>query len=116
MLTASRLDALSLGTKISAVIGGYIAAALLASAAVAVRMIFTSGPDAQAASGMYAFGDAVVFVGIFGLCALFPTAAALLFLRSCESFWKVIAMLGVALASTGIAATIVYASGRHANA
>lgn len=114
VLAMSRLNALSLPTKIGSVIGGYIVALLIASAAVAVRMVFTDGPDAQASSGMYAFGDAVVFVGIFGVCALLPTGAALLFLRSCDSFWKLVSVLGVAVALTGIAATIVYAVGRHA--
>ena len=110
----SRLNALSLPAKIGGVIGGYVVALLIATAAVAVRLGFTSGPEAQASSGMYAFGDAVVFVGIFGVCALFPTGATLLFLRSCDSFWKVIAILGVATAWTGIVATLVYAAGRHA--
>jgi hypothetical protein len=113
MLTTSRLNALSTPTKIGSVIGGYVAALLIASAAVAVRLAFTNGPEAQASSGMHAFGDAVVFVGIFGMCALVPTGAALLFLRSCASFWKVVSALGVATASTGIAATIVYAVGRY---
>jgi hypothetical protein len=114
MLTLSRLNALSLPAKIGSVVGGYVVALLIAAAAVAVRMAFTDGPEAQASSGMYAFGDAVVFVGIFGVCALAPTGAALLFLRTCDSIWKVVSVLGVATASTGIAATIVYAIGRHA--
>jgi hypothetical protein len=115
MITLSRLNALSLPAKIGGVMGGYAVALLIASAAVAVRLAFTQGPEAQASSGMYAFGDVIVFVGIFGVCALLPTGTALLFLRSCDSFWKVISILGVATASTGIAATLVYAVGRHAN-
>ena len=114
MLTLSRLTHLSVPAKIGSVIGGYLVALLIASAAVAVRMAFTNGPDAQASSGMYAFGDAVVFLGIFGLCALIPTGAALLFLRSCLSFWKVVSVLGVAMAATGITAAIVFAVGRTA--
>jgi hypothetical protein len=39
-------------TKVAVVAGGYIAAFLVASAAVAIRMATTSGPDAQASSGM----------------------------------------------------------------
>lgn len=56
---------------------GYIAAFLIASAAVGVRLANTSGPDAQASSGMYAFGDALLFVAVFGVAALVPTGAAL---------------------------------------
>jgi hypothetical protein len=114
MIAASRFDHWRPAVKAGVVMGGYVAALLVASAAVAVRLVFTQGPQAQASSGMYAFGDAVVFVGIFGMCALMPTGAALLFLRTCDSFWKVVSVLGVATASTGIAATIVYAIGRHA--
>jgi hypothetical protein len=116
MLATSRLTALSLPAKICIIIIGYVVALLVASAAVGVRMAFTSGPDAQASSGMYAFGDAVVFVGIFGLCALVPTSAGLLFLRSCDLFWRVLSVSAVGLALTGIAATILFTVGRHATA
>ena len=67
--------------KVGVVAIGYSAAILLASAAVAIRVANTSGPDAQASSGMYAFGDALLFVTVFGISALVPTAAALGFLR-----------------------------------
>ena len=42
------------------VLAGYFVAFALASITVAVR-IATSGPDAQASSGMYAFGDSLLF-------------------------------------------------------
>ena len=38
--------------KLGVVAVGYIAAFLIASAAVAIRVSTTSGPDAQASSGM----------------------------------------------------------------
>jgi len=38
--------------KVAVAAGGYVAAFLTASAVVAVRIANTSGPDAQAASGM----------------------------------------------------------------
>jgi len=114
MLTSSRINAISLPSKISVVICGYIMALLAASAAVWVRMAFTDGPDAQASSGMYAFGDAVVFIGTFGLCALVPSGAALFLLRSCNRFWGILSLLGLVMGTTGIAAVIVFAIGRHA--
>jgi hypothetical protein len=68
--------------KVALVAGGYVAAALIAATAVAIGGADTSGPDAQASSGMSAFGDALLFVAVFGICALVPTAAALFFLTA----------------------------------
>jgi hypothetical protein len=93
---------------------GYIAALLVASAAVAIRVANTSGPDAQASSGMYAFGDAVLFVAVFGVGALVPTGAALFFLRPYRPFWTVLSAFGLGIAVTGFAAVAAFAIGRHA--
>lgn len=100
--------------KIGVVAGGYIAAFLVASAAVAVRLANTSGPDAQASSGMYAFGDAVLFVAVFGVSALVPTAAVLFFLRPYHRFWTVLSTFGLGIAVTGLAAVALFATGRSA--
>ena len=59
------------------VIGGYVAACLLASGVVYVYQLFTDNAVAQASSGMYAFGDLLLFLGMFGVLALFPTGLAL---------------------------------------
>jgi hypothetical protein len=100
--------------KFALVAGGYVLAFLVASAAVGVRIAATSGPVAQASSGMYAFGDSILFVAVFGVLALVPTGAALFFLRSYPRFWKAIAKLGLAVAVTGVAAAILFSVGRHA--
>ena len=92
----------------------YLAAFLLASAAVAVRIAATSGPDAQASSGMYAFGDLLVFVGVFGFAALVPTAAGLYFLRSHRRVWTIVSGRALAVAVTGVAAVGIYVVGRTA--
>lgn len=102
--------------KIALIAAGYVAAFLIASAAVAIRVAHTSGPDAQASSGMYAFGDTVVFVAVFGVTALVPTGAALLLLRPYRRFWAALSVVGVGIAVTGIAAAILFAVGRHATA
>jgi hypothetical protein len=102
--------------KVAVVAGGYIAAFLIASAAMAIRIASTSGPDAQASSGMYAAGDAFLFVAVFGVCALVPTGAALFFLRPYRRFWTVLSALGLAVAVTGVAAIVLFAVGRHATA
>ena len=100
--------------KVAVVAGGYIAALLVASATVAIRVATTSGPDAQASSGMYALGDALLFVAIFGVSALVPTGAALFFLRPHRYFWTALSALGLAVAVTGVTAAILFAVGRHA--
>lgn len=98
------------------VAGGYAVAFLAASAAVALRVANTSGPVAQASSGMYAFGDSVLFVAVFGMLALVPTAAALFFLRPYDRFWQVLSVLALIVVLTGVAAAILFAVGRHAAA
>ena len=66
--------------KLGLVIGGYVMACLVASGAVYVNGLFTQNAVAHASSGMYAFGDLILFVGVFGTLALFPTGLALYFL------------------------------------
>jgi hypothetical protein len=100
--------------QVAAVVAGYVAAALIASAVVAIHVAATSGPESQASGGMYAFGDAILFLGVFGVCALVPTGAVLFFLRRYRRFWTVLSTLGVAIALTGITAAALYAFGRHA--
>src|SRR5258708_928294 len=99
--------------KVAAVLAGYVAAFLIASAAVAIHVAATSGREAQASGGMYAFGDAILFLGVFGVCALVPTGAVLFFLRRYRRFWTVLSALGVVVALTGITAAALYAFGRH---
>ena len=100
--------------KVGAVAGGYIAAFLVASAAVGIRLANTSGPDAQASSGMYAAGDALLFAAVFGVAALVPTGAALFFLRPYRHFWTVLSAFGLGVAVTGPTAVALLAIGRHA--
>ncbi len=66
--------------KTGLVIGGYVGACLVASGAVYVNGLFTPDAVKQASSGMSAFGDMILLVGMFGFCALFPTGLALYFL------------------------------------
>lgn len=67
-------------TKISLVIAGYVFACLAASGAVSVYQRFTQSDAAQASAGMFAFGDLLLFLVLFGMFALFPTGAGLYFL------------------------------------
>jgi hypothetical protein len=100
--------------RVTTVAGGYLLALLVAAAAVAIRAASTSGPDAQASSGMYAFGDAVLFVTIFGALALMPTGGALYLLRPYRRFWVLLSRSSLAVAITGPTAAILFGVGRHA--
>lgn len=66
--------------KVGLVIGGYVAVCLIASGVVYVWELISQGPIAQASSGMYAFGDLLLFIGVFGVLALIPTGLAVYFL------------------------------------
>lgn len=65
--------------KFGLVLGGYVVACLVAVGAVYVNQFFTQDAS-QASAGMAAFGDLILFVGLFGFLALFPTGLALYFL------------------------------------
>jgi len=102
-------------TKLAIVAAGYLVAFVVASVVVAIRLSATSGPAAQASSGMYAFGDAVLFVGVFGVVGLAPTGAGLFFLRPHRRFWYVLSAIGLALALTGVCAMVLFSVGRNAD-
>ena len=65
--------------KAAAVLAGYVAALLVAGAALEVRLLNTQGPEADASSGMYAFGDLLLLLSVFGVAAVVPTGLALYF-------------------------------------
>jgi hypothetical protein len=100
--------------KIGVIAAGYAAAVLIAIAAVSVRVADTSGPAARASSGMYAAGDTMLFLGVFGVLALAPTGAALFFLRPYRPFWVGLSRVALGVAVTGLAAVILFAVGRRA--
>ena len=91
---------------------GYIAAFAIALAVVAVHMAVTSGQDAQASGGMYAFGDCLLVFAVFGLAAVPATCVSLFFLRQCPPFWLVLSVVAPDIAVTGLAALIGYAVAR----
>ncbi len=99
--------------KLGVVLAGYVAAVVAASAAVAVRIAHTSGPDAQASAGMYAFGDGLLFIAVFSAVGLFPTGLSLYFLRPYRWFWGVLSITAVTIAVTAIPAASVLALTTH---
>jgi hypothetical protein len=56
---------------------------------------------------MYAAGDAMLFVAVFGIVALFPTGLALYFLRPFKKFWTVLSITSLAVAATGLVAAFL---------
>jgi len=95
--------------KAGIVVGGYAAAFLLASAAVAIRLWMTANnKDAVASSGMYAFGDSIIFIFVFGVAALVPTGLVLFFLRPVRLFWTVASIGALVFAATGIGASLLF--------
>ena len=103
--------------KTGIVIAGYILAFICASAAVYIRILTTQGAVAQASSGMYAFGDTILFLAVFGVLALIPTVLAFYFLRSNEKFWNGFAVICLAFSIAGlfvpIANTLINANGSY---
>ena len=67
-------------TKFGLVIGGYAIACLGATGVLYAYQLFTQNAAAQASSRMYAFGDLLLFIAVFGVLALFPTGLAIYFL------------------------------------
>ena len=102
--------------KVALVVAGYLGAVIVASAAVAIHMAATSGPDWQGSSGMLAFGESLLFLAVFGLAAVPPTAAALFFLRPYRSFWLVLSVVALGIAATGLVALIGSVAARTAAA
>jgi hypothetical protein len=106
--------AMSRSIKIGVVVAGYVAAILIAMVTVWVRNLFIDPAVAMASSGMYAFGDALLFVAVFGLLGLVPKGAALYFLRPYRLFWAVSSTIAVATGVTGLAAAVIFMVGRTA--
>jgi hypothetical protein len=99
--------------KAAGVVGGYVAAWLAASGAVAFRVARLDVSAAQASSGMHAFGDSLLFLVVFSVVALVPTGVALSLLRDHSRVWGVLSMLGLAIAVTGVTAAVLFAVGRN---
>jgi len=97
-------------------LGGYVLSFLVASGVVAAHIALTSGPYAQASGGMYAFGDLVLFVGVFGIGAIPTTGIGLYFLRPYLAFWRGLSLAAGAIAATNVVAVAVYFASRRPDA
>ena len=88
--------------KVGIVIAAYILACIAAYAATYIQELATRGTDAQASQGMFAFGQSILFMLVFGGLALIPTVLAFYFLRSSEKFWNGFALLCLTFSIVGI--------------
>lgn len=109
-----RLRAFSPAAKAGIVAGGYVAAFLIATGVVWIYVSQTMGPDRDASSGMYAFGDAMLFLVMFSAAAVIPTGAGLYFLRPYRPFWIALSGAALIIAATGVAAIVTYFATRSA--
>jgi hypothetical protein len=95
---------MKLAAKVAVVVGGYVAAFGIAAAVVSLNVALSHRTANQASSGMVAFGDTLLFLGVFGLVSIVPTGAGLFFLRPYRPFWRLLSAAAVLIAVTGLAA------------
>ena len=107
------MQALRPPAKIGIVVLGFAVALAIAWLAVDIRQRATQGPDAQAASGMYAGGDMILGIAVFGMIALVPIALALLWLRPVAWFWSALVGGAMLFALTGLVALAANLWGKH---
>ena len=97
--------------KLGLVLAGYITAFFLTCAFFYVRSFFIPADASQASAGMQAFGDLMLFLGMFGTLSLVPTGLGLFFLRKSRTFWTLFSILALAFAVTGPVAALTVRSG-----
>lgn len=102
-----RMQTLPAVAKAGIVAAGYFAAILLGVGVTSTYIDHTGGPDRDLYSGMYAFGDSLVFLAVFGTASTVPTALALVFLRQSRRFWAALSVAALIIASTSLAAVAV---------
>ena len=93
--------------KAGLIAAGYVAA--LAIAWLVVQLydaVRGNGPDAQ--GGMFAFGESLLFLGVFAVAAVPATGAAFFLLRTRPAFWAVFTAAALIVALTSLAATLTY--------
>lgn len=101
----------STARRFVSVLGGYAAAVGLSWLAVRAYIALTPGVDRQAAAGMTAFGDSMVFLFVLAVVSVPVTGLALYSLRPYRRFWQ--AALGFALpvSATALMALVGMTSG-----
>ena len=93
------------GAKVGLVAVGYLLALVVAWGTVVAHVAATSGPVAQASSGMYAAGDAILFLAVFAVASIPASGTALFFLRPYPAFWRTLSLAAILVASTAVVAS-----------
>ena len=100
--------------KVAIVFLGFMLALAIACIALKVYVARTAGPDREQYAAMFAFGDSLLFLGIFGTAALPALSATLYFLRPHPTFWMLLSTATLAVSVTTIAASIAISYQRSA--
>lgn len=87
---------------------GFAIAFLIATGAVWLHNFLFPLPSDEAFGGMAAFGDFVLFSGVFCLVSIIPSIALFRLVRGWQSFWPVWTAFALFLAFTGAAAGLMY--------
>jgi hypothetical protein len=66
----------------------------------------TRVPDRETYGAMFACGDILLFLAVFGVASVPATAVSLLFLKTRTAFWRVLAVASLAVAATAIAGLV----------
>lgn len=101
--------------KVGLVVLGYLLALVVAWGTVVAHVAMTSGPAAQASSGMYAAADAILFLAAFAVASIPATGAALFFLRPYPVFWHILSLVALIISSTALIAAAAFLLGRTAD-
>jgi energy-converting hydrogenase Eha subunit A len=106
--TLNDRQAMKASSKVILVVAGYLAALVIAFVVVSLYIAAPNGPDRQTYSGMFAFGDSILFLGVFAIAAIPASGAALFFLRPYPTLWRMASVGALAIATTGVAALAAY--------
>jgi len=102
-------------TRVSIVVGGYVAAIVAAVVAAWLYDVRMSRMPYDTSGGMYAGGQMLTSLAAFLAVALVPTLAGLWFLRRHRGLWNGIAISAIAFAGVGLVAVLLPLSTRHAH-
>ena len=88
-------------TRVAAVLGGYLVAALVA--ALVVRIAYARVPEAELSGGMAAFGMALLYLLAFGGMAMVHSGLLIYWLRGKVRLW----LLGLGAAAAALASFVL---------
>jgi hypothetical protein len=90
-----------IATRVAAVLGGYLVAALVAT--LMVRIAYARVPEAELSGGMAAFGMALLYLLAFGGMAMVHSGLLIYWLRGRVRLW----MLALGAAPVALASFVV---------